>query len=262
VTASFRRYAAREAARVQVLSERGGIIAVNKPAALSTEPDRRGDDSVLLQVAEALRLPPSRLHAISRLDVGVSGVLLLAADARARAKLLAARERGQLVRRYCGLAAGILPAFGEWNDALSHDGRKNRTLSLPSPSSRPALTRYAAVAQAAPALPELAPTSLLALSPVSGRTHQLRVHAAAHGAPLLGDRKYGGPMRRASASGAITSFSQIMLHAAWVRWDEEQTSAPLAVEIVETWRALNGEPAALERALAGTLLAIRPEQGP
>jgi 2-hydroxychromene-2-carboxylate isomerase len=63
----------------------------------------------------------------------------------------------------------------------------------------------------------------------------------------------------AHASGAITSFSQIMLHAAWVRWDEEQISAPLAVEIVETWRALGGEQAALERALADTLLAVPSE---
>jgi 23S rRNA-/tRNA-specific pseudouridylate synthase len=93
----------------------------------------------------------------------------------------------------------------------------------------------------------------LALSPITGRTHQLRVHAAAHGAPLLGDRKYSGPLRMTGRDGSVQAFSQILLHAAWVEWGSDSqrrrvTSQPVAA-LVDAWVALHGDVAAIQRAL-------------
>jgi len=92
---------------------------------------------------------------------------------------------------------------------------------------------------------------LLALAPLTGRTHQLRVHCTAHGLPLLGDRAYGGASRFISDSGAVTALDRIALHAAWV---ELPLSAPFRIEsptpafLLDIWRAFAGDAAALEEA--------------
>jgi len=245
-------FAPRPGSYIQVLYQSRGVVAVSKPAPLPTEPDHAGADSVLEQLAELLGAPRSELHAVSRLDVGVSGVLLVALDNSSRAELLLLREQGRLRRRYVALAAGAPEAAeGEWNESLAAGGRRKQTAS--GPGARAAQTRYRLVGSARSVAAGGPGTSLLALSPVTGRTHQLRVHAAAHAAPLLGDRKYGGPARRTAPDGSVQAFSQIMLHSAWVEWGhhdqvERVTTEPCAA-LVEVWLSLAGDPVALQRAL-------------
>jgi 23S rRNA pseudouridine1911/1915/1917 synthase len=245
-------FAPRPSASIELLFEAEGVVAVHKPAALPTEPDHAGQACVLQQLAERLALPSQQLFALSRLDVGVSGVLLVATDARARDALLAEREQGRLERRYVALACGVpAPVEGEWREALGNAGRGKRAVD--GRQARAAHTRFRVVAGARSVVPEGAATSLLSLSPVTGRTHQLRVHAAAHGAPLLGDRKYGGPPRMTAPDGAVHAFSQILLHAAWVSWGSENRRKRVVAEpvsaFVDAWLALGGDAAAIQRAL-------------
>lgn len=245
-------FAPRPEALIQVLRRVDGVIAVHKPAALPTEPDESGNDCVLRQLAEALKLDPGELLAVSRLDVGVSGVLLVASDARARARLLQERARGGLRRRYVALACGVpAPERGEWRDSLGRGGGGKRVVD--ARGGRSAHTRYRVVATAGAVSRERPATSLLALSPVTGRTHQLRVHAAAHGAPLLGDRKYSGPARMTLGSGRVESLPRILLHAASVEWGapgaRERVVSEPGTDFLEAWLALGGDAGALSRAL-------------
>jgi 23S rRNA-/tRNA-specific pseudouridylate synthase len=245
-------FAPRPRADIEILSEADDVFAVYKPAQLPTEADHGGADCVLSQLARALRVEPEGLFALSRLDVGVSGVLLVTLGSRSRERLLAERAQGRLLRRYVALAAGVPePAAGDWRDTLGKAKDRKRAVGGQDPQL--AHTHYRAVATAATALPQGAPTALLALSPVTGRTHQLRVHAAAHGAPLLGDRKYGGPPRMTAQDGSVHAFSQILLHAAWVEWGSANqrrriTAEPVAA-LVDVWLALGGELSAIQRAL-------------
>jgi 23S rRNA-/tRNA-specific pseudouridylate synthase len=245
-------FAPRPRADIGILREYDGVFAVHKPAALPTEPDHSGADCVLLQLAKLLRVEPEGLFAVSRLDVGVSGVLLVTLGARSREWLLAERAAGRLRRRYVALAAGVPePAEGDWREALGSKGQGKRAVD--GHDAQSAHTHYRVVATAQPVSRGLSATTLLALSPVTGRTHQLRVHAAAHGAPLLGDRKYGGPPRMTAKEGSVHAFPQILLHSAWVQWGAPApptrvTSEP-ALPLVEAWLALGGELSALQRAL-------------
>lgn len=245
-------FAPRPRAAIQILSEGQGVFAVHKPAALPTEPDKSGADCVLSQLAAALRVEPEGLFAVSRLDVGVSGVLLVTLGASSRERLLAERAAGRLRRRYVALASGVpTPDEGRWQEALGKAGPARR--GVEARDAQPAESEYRVVATARPTAAALARTTLLALTPLTGRTHQLRVHAATHGAPLLGDRKYGGPPRMTAADGAVQSFSQILLHAAWVEWGQEQrrlraTSEPVP-ELCDAWLALGGDLADIQRAL-------------
>jgi 23S rRNA pseudouridine1911/1915/1917 synthase len=248
-------FAPRPRAAIEILSEGDGVFAVHKPAALPTEPDKSGADCVLSQVARALRVEPGGLFAVSRLDVGVSGVLLVTLGARSRERLLAERAAGRLKRRYVAVASGVpAPAEGTWGDPLGKAGPGLR--GVEGKDAQRAESGYRVVATARPVAAEGSRSALLALTPLTGRTHQLRVHASAHGAPLLGDRKYGGPPRMTAADGAVRAFSQILLHAAWVEWGQGEgaerrlraASEPVP-ELCDAWVALGGDLSELQRAL-------------
>ena len=187
---------------------------------------------VLGQLAQTMRVEQDGLFAVSRLDVGVSGVLLVTLGARSRERLLAERAAGRLRRRYLALSAGVPePAEGDWRDALGAAGGGRRAVD--GRDAQKAHSQYRVVATAKPTSRDSTGTALLALSPITGRTHQLRVQASAHGAPILGDRKYAGPPRMTASDGSVHAFSQILLHAAWVEWGFEAerrrvTSEPVA----------------------------------
>lgn len=245
-------FAQRPPASIQVLQAIDDVVAVYKPAALPTEPDRTGTDCVLSQLAVLLGTPAARLFALSRLDVGVSGVLLVAASESSRLRLLSERARGTLRRRYVALACGVpSPEQGEWRDAVGRGSAGRR--SVAGRDARQAETHYRVVATARPVAGDKPATSLLALSPQTGRTHQLRLHASAHGAPLLGDRRYAGPARMTGTDGSVRSFSQVMLHAAWVEWGanaaRQRVASEACADLLETWLLLGGESTALQRAL-------------
>lgn len=244
-------FAPRSRSAIEVLFEGDGVFAVHKPAALPTEPAHSGADCVLAQLAKLLRVEPDGLFAVSRLDVGVSGVLLVALGARSRKLLLEERAGGRLRRRYVALASAVpTPAEGEWRDSLGAAGGGRRQVD--GHAAKPAHTHYRVVATAR-SVAQGPPTALLALSPVTGRTHQLRVHAAAHGAPLLGDRKYGGPPRMTARDGSVHAFAQILLHATWVEWESDaqlrRVTCEPAPALLEAWTALGGDLGALQLAL-------------
>lgn len=245
-------FAPRPRASIEVLAEEDGVFAVHKPAPLPTEPDKSGADCVLSQLARKLRVEPEGLFAVSRLDVGVSGVLLVTLGAKSRERLLKERSAGRLRRRYLALASGVpAPVEGLWAEALGKAGPARR--GVEGKDAQRAESQYRVVATARPAQSGDARSALLALTPLTGRTHQLRVHASAHGAPILGDRKYGGPPRMTTADGAVRAFSQILLHAAWVEWGDGEhrlraASEPVT-ELCDSWLALGGDLADIQRAL-------------
>jgi tRNA pseudouridine32 synthase / 23S rRNA pseudouridine746 synthase len=219
---------ARAEERCVVLGEIAGLCGVDKPPALPSEPDRAGNASARTALAHALGIDESQLHAVGRLDVGVSGVMLFARSREENERAATLRDEGAIHRRYVGIALRAPePKAGRWQSNV--DGKT-------------ASTDYVTLALAGEvhANGELVRPALLSLSPLTGRKHQLRIHAAGANAPLLGDRAHGGTQRIATTNGRVIQASRVALHAERVTIADEQVVAPIPLDLRELWERLGG----------------------
>jgi RluA family pseudouridine synthase len=230
----------REVPGAAILGRAGALVAAIKPAGMPTIADHAGAAHSLLNVVARLSgIEVARLHPTSRLDRDVSGVVLLAATKEARDRLRRAREEGTYARRYVAIAARApSPEAGSWDAPIGRT--KNPHLRAANGRGAvPASTRYRTIAIATG-------YALLAASPITGRTHQIRVHASHADAALLGDRAYGGPARVTLPGGKVLALARIALHAARVAVPGEdgellEFEAPIPEDLRATWAALGGQ---------------------
>jgi len=217
------------------------FLVLHKPSGLATTSPGQGP--TLVQAAHRLDPEAARLHPSSRLDAEVSGLVTFARTKEATEHLLAARQAGEYTRGYLALAPRApSPADGEWREAIAidrRDPRKRIVAGQGAAGARDAHTLYRTL----DALPQAA---LLWLSPQTGRTHQLRVHAAHAGIPLLGDRHYGGAARVVRVDGSVISVRRTMLHCTRVSFPNPEGGTRLLFEalpppdFVALWVALDG----------------------
>jgi len=174
------------------------IVAIDKPAGVSLATRRKEPGAAVQRLLAALPeavcaehgLTPDALHLVHRLDVGTSGVVLLARDHAAHREIVRALAERRVEKTYLALAWGHpRPSEGEWTSPLGPDRRDRRRMAV-TQGGRTAVTDYV-VESRAPYV------SLVRLAPTTGRTHQLRVHLAHAGHPIVGDDLYGGPRHRA-----------------------------------------------------------------
>ncbi len=202
-----------------IIHQDKSVIVLNKPAGLPVQGGTKSERNLDAIVAAAADKFGGRPLLVHRLDRDTSGVLVLALNPKA-ARTLAEAFRGKTARKlYWALVAGKperphglvdLPlakrvgAAGERVVALDYE----EELDLDEAGARRAKSRYRTIDNAANRV------TWLALEPLTGRTHQLRVHMAALGTPILGDGKYGG-------SGAFLRMEgiaqQLHLHARRIR---------------------------------------------
>jgi len=194
-----------------VLFDADDWIVLDKPAGLLTTPRAKGEDS-LVGVAQRLRPKSTHWHPLSRLDASVTGVVLFALSDWAIATAAAAKEAGEYQRWYAGLVdATVEGDEGEWSWRIEDDPKdRTRRRCGEGASSVEALTRWTKLGAGERA-------TALGFVPVTGRTHQIRVHAAKAGAPLLGDVAYGGAKRLTSPTGSVLAVPRVMLHARAVK---------------------------------------------
>ncbi len=242
-----------ERATVEILFRGEGIVVIDKPTGISTIPDHGGSsESAIALTAKMTDTKISDLHPTSRLDREVSGVVIFARTKQAAEALLDARGRGEYVRRYVAIAADVACLdFGIWDAAIgrARDPKLRAAFAANETKhdAKASRTQYRVVARAGK-------FALLALSPETGRTHQIRVHASHAGAAILGDRSYGGATRVALPSGKIVQTSRICLHCATVKIKKSAKfttfSAPIPDELRALWSALGGDVEAWDTAVS------------
>lgn len=161
------------------------IVVVDKPAGLASEPTRQAS----LSVADTLRKRGVVTAAVHRLDVDTSGVLVLARGPLAAAAWGRVFADGDVRRFYLGLVRGVVEQDAGVIDAhLVPPDRSGRSAVVDASDrfGKRAITAWEVLGRGDGA-------TLVALRPQTGRTHQLRVHLAFLGHPLVGDRRYGPP---------------------------------------------------------------------
>ncbi len=243
---------------VDVVFQDHAILVINKPAGLVVHPGA-GNPAHTLQNA-LLALDPGlarvpRAGLVHRLDRDTSGLLVVARTVESHTRLVAALAAREIERRYRAICFGVMTG--------------GRTVDEPIGRHRTLRTRMAVRSDGRPAVTHLRVArrfrahTLVEATLETGRTHQIRVHLAHIGYPIVGDPAYGGRRRIPPASGpellaALASFKRQALHAARLALAHPQTGsrmeweAPLPADMA-------GLIAALEEDLRESGKALRRE---
>ena len=184
---------------LEVPYEDEDLLVVDKPAELVVHPGAGQHSGTLVHAllyhcrdlsGIGGKLRPGIVH---RLDKGTSGLLLVAKNDFAHRKLSEAFKNRKIEKTYSALVWGVpQPRRGKIELALGRDPKDRKKISSRASRTREATTRYEV-------LKEWGPVSLLELHPETGRTHQIRVHLAEAGYPVVGDPLYGKGRRRFDA---------------------------------------------------------------
>lgn len=221
------------------------VLAINKPPGLAVQGGtglKRHLDGMLDGLKFDLKERPRLVH---RLDKDTSGVLVLARNAFAATRLAAAFRDRTAQKTYWALVVGVpRPRKGKMVSSLAKQtvgGTERVTRS--KDDGRRALTEYEVLESAGNEI------AWLALKPHTGRTHQLRVHCAELGSPILGDGKYGG---QAAFLEGVPEARKLHLHARSLNIPHPRggilhLEAPLPTSMAATWRFFGLETGARPR---------------
>jgi 23S rRNA pseudouridine1911/1915/1917 synthase len=209
---------------VPVVYEDEWLVVVAKPAGLVVHPAPGHPGGTLVNALlardPAVELPGerSRPGIVHRLDAGTSGLMIVAKDAAAFDELRRMMADREVARTYLALVEGAPPKTGEIDAPIGRSERNRKMMGVVA-GGRDARTTYRRVAA-------FADTTLLEVRPLTGRTHQIRVHLATAGYPVVGDTVYGRNRKLAAALGLRRPF----LHAAKLAFAHPVTGEALRLE--------------------------------
>ena len=173
---------------LEVLHVEPAFVVLAKPAGLLSEPGRGADKRDSLLVRAQAVYPDARI--VHRLDMMTSGVIVLARERLAHAVLSEAFREREVHKRYQALVHGR-PAHdeGDIDLPLTVDWPNRPRQIVCHDTGKPSLTQYRVIGEGH--VDGLGLLTRIELAPITGRTHQLRVHLAALGCPIAGDPFYG-----------------------------------------------------------------------
>ncbi len=246
---------------LEVLYEDDYVIALCKPAGMPTHPSH-GHLGDTLANALAYRYQaaeePFVFRPLGRLDRNTSGVVVVGKTRAAAGYLSRALQKGAVRKRYLAIVAGEMPVSDGWQTVDAPIYRPDNTgirravwtgdpalIDLPGSGISRALTRYRVLATGSGC-------SMILCEPVTGRTHQLRVHLAHIGPPILGDEIYGTPsplIDRHALHAVSLSFPLPFLTAETtaVTAAEHSVNRPLPDGRLWAWASLPADMAVLAR---------------
>lgn len=171
--------------RIEILARAPGFVVVDKPAGVLVIPGRGEGKPLSLRELLEQQLG-KKLFVVHRLDRDTSGALVFALDADTHRELSVAFEAGKVKKRYLALVRGRMEAPLEIDVPLVPARRGRMRTAHPRHAGKPAQTRVRP-------LEVFAAATLVEAEPLTGRTHQIRVHLVHAGYPLLVDPQYGQP---------------------------------------------------------------------
>lgn len=225
---------------IEVLYEDDSVSVVNKPPGLVVHPAPGHRTGTLVNAllhhwgGVAVGLDPLRPGIVHRLDKDTSGVLVVARNPSALEALARQFRRREVEKRYLAIVWGRVGQERGVVDAKIGRHRVRRKQMSVQSRGRPAITRYEVVEA-------FSEHTLLRVYPETGRTHQIRVHLAAIGHPILGDSQYGGRGRSRRLP-----IARQALHAESIAFEHPVSRerifvrAPVPDDLANLLRALRG----------------------
>jgi tRNA pseudouridine32 synthase/23S rRNA pseudouridine746 synthase len=195
-----------------VLHADAALVVADKPAGVLSVPGRGADKQDCMAARVQAAFPDALI--VHRLDMATSGLLLFARGPAMQRTLSMAFERREVDKRYVAVVAGMPegPAGADgWASIdfpLAADWPNRPRQQVDAERGRPSRTRWRVLGPG-----PLPGTTRLELEPVTGRSHQLRVHLAALGHPIVGDTLYAPPAVAAAAP-------RLLLHASELAFDD------------------------------------------
>lgn len=197
------------------------LLALDKPAGVATQPTPARFQGTLYAALQQFlgATGQQSLGMVQRLDRDTSGVMVFSVHPRAHKGLTTAFSEHRVVKRYLALVTGSMAAeAGEIRSQLARRRSTNRMVSVER-GGKPAVTRYRL-------LTSFDGASLVEVEILTGRSHQIRVHFAEAGHPLLGDTGYGGPSLFKGRA-----IPRQMLHASELCFDHPVGGARLELRV-------------------------------
>jgi len=187
------------------------LLIASKPAGLLSVPGRGEDKQDCLSARIQQRFPDALV--VHRLDMATSGLMVFARGEAMQRELSRMFREREVTKRYVALVAGVLEnEVGEIDLPLMVDWPNRPKSKVDHESGKPSLTRYRLLSIEDG-------DSRVELEPITGRTHQLRLHLVSIGHPIIGDTLYDG-----------RSAERLMLHATLLAFDHPITAKPLYFE--------------------------------
>jgi len=229
---------------LEIVFQDKALLVINKPPGLVVHPGAGNAahtlQNALLGLDPKLALVP-RAGLVHRLDKDTSGLLVVARTPEVHTALVAALSRREIERHYLAVCTGVMTGGGTVDEPIGRH-RSQRTKMVVRADGRPSVTHYRV-------LKRFRGHTLVRAELESGRTHQIRVHFAHVGFPVVGDPVYGG--RRRIPAGAtkalmdeLTAFKRQALHAAHLKLEHPTTGrlveweAPLPEDMTHLIAAL------------------------
>jgi len=166
-----------------IIFENNDYVIINKPSGLPSQ----GGTGIKVSVDDMIGAVSERYKLVHRLDRDTSGVLAIAKKTTAAAAFSKLLQNKETTKIYWALVRGVPPKMkGVIKLSLAKRGDKMEKVEVDDADGKKSITEYTVIERLGKEM------SWLELSPITGRTHQLRVHCAAIGCPIIGDGKYGG----------------------------------------------------------------------
>lgn len=226
--------------KIDILYEDNHVLVAVKPAFMLSQADRSGKPDMLSALSSMIKVRDKKqgnvfLGLVHRLDQPVSGVMLFAKTSKAAGRLAEQFRTRAVEKFYLAVVHGRLPdGISCWQDYLSTKTKNGRYYVTDAANGRHAALFIRKLGEA-----EQPDRSLVHISLLTGRSHQIRLQSNVRGFPLIGDRRYGPESESDKKTPSIALFAERLIFEHPTRRERIEVSAEPELPVFQAFSAVS-----------------------